>query len=147
MMGRMAKRAVKGTRAPGLNVERVGIETSRMVTIGEDDALWSEVDEGDSACIVVGSFVRLQPPPGTSEAKLAEVLAYAKDVGAAAVKVIPSRRGKVVPGAAVEPAPTAPRKSARQAVLDLVEASALEPGEKRALRECCESVMSTIGGF
>jgi hypothetical protein len=129
----------EGTRVPEVRE----VDGARVLdTVPEDSPIWSVPDAEFRASLETpapkdarGSIVRIVPPPGASDERIALIKARFEEVGAAVVRVMPRRSARV----ASSPVEKREHASARAVVVQLVAESNVE--DRGALAEFVEGVM------
>jgi hypothetical protein len=113
------------------------VEDARaLLTLGPDAKCWtSPARIAHDVGIPLGSIVRVLPPPDASDEAVAFVRTSLEAAGAAVVRVLPRRKGSVLPQAR----PAEVHKTTREVVEQLVGESNVE--DREALRLFCAGVM------
>ncbi len=124
-----APKQVPGVNPGSLAVESVPVAGARpLLTFEQDHPVWG----GKVAAQVEGAIVRVRPPEGASDERVAELVESFRKGGAAAVKVLPRRRSVAV----VEPEGVKPRARVRDVAVGLArEASVSDVGKLVSLVE------------
>jgi hypothetical protein len=132
---------VKKKFPEGPRVGAVLLDTPDFFVVEEGHPVWIKpIGEVTAADVPRGCFVRVEPPEGASDEVVEHLRKRLELGGAAAVRVMPRRRGAVVPAAALS---KLGRFGTREVVLQLVEAA--RTTDRAALREAVEAALAASG--
>ena len=142
------KRSIPPTESR-LLVSWVPLDTPDLFTIEAANAIWTTADFAavvrHAAGVPRGCFVRVEPPEGESDERVALLVSSLREAGAAAVRVMPRRRRSVVPQRMfpTEDGGAAPGVTVRATVQALVERA--NTRDRDALRAAVESALAASG--
>ena len=135
-MARKIREAVAGPA-----VQRVGIDSARLVTFDEHDPIWNGAF---CAVDVHGALVRLVPNPDCTVSMVQSIKAQLESVGALAVHVQPNGRRRANPDSG-DRSPVAPVPTVRQVVGQMVEEAHCEGFDRDELRDAVEQALCAEG--
>jgi hypothetical protein len=119
---------------PGERIREVRIDALRFLTIDEDDPVWEGSELGN---VPFSVFVRLRPPPGTTDERIAQVKSFFPN---ARVRTLPRRKAQVVTDQK-KSKPT--YQTIRATVLVMVDEA--NTNDRDALKKLTESTLVEVG--
>lgn len=140
----MARKPLKPTPEPGFRADVRELDSRPLLTFDWDgwsvvDAVLASEDQTATRAKLKGAIVRVQPHADTTDARIAEFRAELEKAGAAVVRFLPRRKGRLLPQAERE---SLARKSARVIVEGLLDESFVE--DRGRLKAFCEGIMDRV---